>query len=68
MPTGFNLQQVVCNSAECGGITDAYTSDDKPSKRSLNMYNKLVLLNVALLVTFTVWCGAMIALLPYITK
>ena len=32
------------------------------------MYNKLVLLNVALLVTFTVWCGAMVLLLPHITK
>ena len=32
------------------------------------MYNKLVLLNVALLVTFTIWCGAMIALLPYLIK
>jgi len=28
MPTGFNPQQVVCNSAEYDGITSAYTSDD----------------------------------------
>jgi len=30
------------------------------------MYNKLVLLNVALLIAFTVWIGAMFALLPYL--
>jgi len=30
------------------------------------MYNKLVLLNVALLIASVVWIGAMFALLPYL--
>jgi len=32
------------------------------------MKSKIVLLNVALLVTSVVWFGAMVALLPYLTQ